>query len=119
MKRLLFALLGFSLFALCASAFATDRAAIASAHRLATDAGAQIIAEGGNVFDAAVTVSAVLSVVEPESSGMGGGGFWLLHNAADNRSEMVDGSETAHRQALRGMYPDDSAEVGRKRGVHV
>ncbi|HLS04914.1 MAG TPA: gamma-glutamyltransferase [Wenzhouxiangella sp.] len=118
MKRLLFALLGFSLFALCASAFATDRAAIASAHRLATDAGAQIIAEGGNVFDAAVTVSAVLSVVEPESSGLGGGGFWLLHNAADNRSVMVDGRETAPAQARRDMYLDDSGEVVRDRAVN-
>jgi len=118
MKRLSFALLIFSLFALCASAFAADRAAIASAHRLATDAGAQIIAEGGNVFDAAVTVSAVLSVVEPESSGLGGGGFWLLHNAADNRSVMVDGRETAPGQAHRDMYLDDSGEVVRDRAVN-
>src|SRR5690625_8009312 len=108
MKRLSFALLIFSLFALCASAFAADRAAIASAHRLATDAGAQIIAEGGNVFDAAVTVSAVPSVVEPESSGLGGGGFWLLHNAADNRAETVDGGETAPGQAPPDREPDES-----------
>lgn len=118
MKRLLFVLLFFPFFVLCGGAFAADRAAIASAHQLATDAGAQIIAEGGNVFDAAVTVSAVLSVVEPESSGLGGGGFWLLHSAGDSRSVMVDGRETAPGQARRDMYLDDSGEVVRDRAVN-
>ena len=49
-------------------------AAIASGHALATDAGLETIRAGGNAFDAAVTVSSVLSVVEPISSGIGGGG---------------------------------------------
>ena len=78
--------------------------AIASAHPLATQAGLDILAQGGNAFDAAVAVSAVLAVVEPASSGVGGGGFFLLHVAADGRDVMVDGRETAPQAATRDLY---------------
>ena len=60
-------------------------AAISSAHFLATQAGHEILAKGGNAFDAAIAVSSVLSVVEPVSSGIGGGGFFLLHDAKTGR----------------------------------
>jgi len=71
------------------------RTAIASAHALATAAGFEVIDAGGNAFDAAVAVAAALSVVEPQSSGIGGGGFFLLHRASDGRSVMLDARETA------------------------
>lgn len=80
--------------------------AIASAHPLATEAGHQILAQGGNAFDAAVAVSATLAVVEPAGSGLGGGGFWLLHRAADGHQVMLDGRERAPLAASKDMYLD-------------
>jgi len=86
-------------------------AAVASAHPLATQAGHEILAAGGNAFDAAVAVSATLAVVEPAGSGMGGGGFWLLHRSEDNLDVMIDGREKAPLAAHRDMYLDDKGEV--------
>lgn len=80
--------------------------AVASAHPLATDAGIEILQQGGNAFDAAVAVSAALGVVEPYSSGIGGGGFWLLHRQRDRLETMVDGREMAPQAASREMYQD-------------
>jgi gamma-glutamyltranspeptidase/glutathione hydrolase len=86
-------------------------AAIASAHPLATQAGMDILAAGGNAFDAAVAVGAALAVVEPYSSGLGGGGFWLLHRATDGYEVVVDGRETAPLAARRDMYLDTGGDV--------
>ena len=100
--------------ALAASACAADgggrlatapgQAAIASAHHLATDAGFQVLDKGGNAFDAAVAVSAALSVVEPISSGLGGGGFFLLHQADLDRDVFIDARETAPAAASSERY---------------
>jgi gamma-glutamyltranspeptidase / glutathione hydrolase len=89
-----------------ASAATPHKAAIASAYPLASDAGQQILAAGGNAFDAAVAVSAALAVVEPTSSGLGGGGFYLLHRQADGYETMVDAREKAPGAASRDMYLD-------------
>ena len=59
------------------------KAAIASSHQLATDAGLEVLAAGGNAFDAAIAVGSTLAVIEPSSSGIGGGAFFLLHQASD------------------------------------
>lgn len=83
-----------------------DGAAIASAHPLATEAGYRILREGGNAFDAAVAVGAALAVVEPYSSGLGGGGFWLLHRAADNHQVMIDARETAPAAVTTALFVD-------------
>jgi len=93
------------------------KAAIASAHYLATEAGHEILAKGGNAFDAAVAVSAVLAVVEQSSSGIGGGGFWLLHRASDGFEVMIDGREMAPAAADKDMYLDDG-KVNRDLALH-
>ena len=85
--------------------------AVASAHPLATAAGVEILQEGGNAFDAAIAVSAALGVVEPFSSGFGGGGFWLLRRAADGKQVMIDGRETAPALAHERMYRDAQDNV--------
>lgn len=82
-------------FSAAAQAAAPSRAAIAAAHPLAAAAGEALLAQGGNAFDAAVAVAAALAVVEPYSSGLGGGGFFLLHRASDQHQVMIDARETA------------------------
>jgi gamma-glutamyltranspeptidase/glutathione hydrolase len=86
-------------------------AAIASGHALATDAGMQVLREGGNAFDAAVAVSATLSVVEPISSGLGGGGFFLLHDAKSGHDTFLDARETSPASATPDRYLDANGEL--------
>ncbi len=83
------------------------QAAIATAHPTATAAGREVLEAGGNAFDAAVAITAALAVVEPYSSGLGGGGFYLLHEVASGRDVMLDARERAPGQASREMYLDD------------
>ncbi len=78
--------------------------AVAAAHPLAAQAGYEILAQGGNAFDAAVAVSAALAVVEPYASGIGGGGFWLLHRARDRFETMIDARETAPGKITAAMF---------------
>jgi gamma-glutamyltranspeptidase/glutathione hydrolase len=94
------------------------KAAIASAHFLATEAGHAILDQGGNAFDAAIAVSAALAVVEPTSSGVGGGAFWLLHRAEDGFQVMVDAREQAPAAAHRDMYLDEDGNVNRDLAVN-
>ena len=86
-------------------------AAVASAHALATRAGIDVIKQGGNAFDAAVAVSAALSVVEPISSGLGGGGLWLLHDAKSGRDVFVDARETSPAAATPDKFLDKKGNL--------
>ncbi|VAW83958.1 Gamma-glutamyltranspeptidase @ Glutathione hydrolase [hydrothermal vent metagenome] len=88
-----------------------DAHAIASAHPLATNAGHEILAAGGNAFDAAIAVTAALAVVEPAGSGLGGGGFFLLHRAQDQFEVMIDAREKAPLAAHKDMYLDKNGDV--------
>jgi len=87
---------------------------IASAHVLATRAGCEILKSGGNAFDAAVGVAAALAVVEPFASGLGGGGFFLLHRGADAFEVFVDARETAPARATREFFIDDNGQPKQK-----
>lgn len=106
-----FVFLGFIFLANANAGINPPQAAIATAHPLATQAGEKILKAGGNAFDAAVAITAVLGVVEPYGSGLGGGGFWLLHRNADGFQVMVDGREKAPGAAHRDLYLDSNGEV--------
>ena len=93
--------------------------AIASAHPVATRAGKTILQAGGNAFDAAVAVAAALAVVEPYSSGLGGGGFFLLHRASDGKQIFVDARETAPAAATADMFLDEKGEFVRGRALNT
>ena len=87
-----------------------QKAAIASAHPRATAVGHAMLARGGNAFDAAIAVTAVLAVVEPYGSGIGGGGFYLLQKAT-GKPVVLDARERAPLAAHRDMYTDANGEV--------
>jgi gamma-glutamyltranspeptidase/glutathione hydrolase len=95
-----------------------SKAAIASAHPLATQAGMDILEQGGNAFDAAIAVAASLGVVEPFSAGIGGGGFWLIHDAKQNKNIFIDAREKAPAAAHADLYLNADGSVNRDKAVN-
>ncbi len=81
---------------------------VAAAHPLAAQAGMEILQAGGDAVDAAIAVQAMLGLVEPQSSGLGGGAFMLRYDARTRRIEGYDGRETAPALADPRMFLDDS-----------
>ena len=82
--------------------WATSKFAVAAANPLATDAGYQVLKAGGSAIDAAIAVQMVLGLVEPQSSGIGGGAFMLHFNGKD--VEAFDGRETAPAAATDALF---------------
>lgn len=78
--------------------------AVAAAHPFAVDAGYRMLKEGGSAIDAAVAVQMVLTLVEPQSSGIGGGAFLLHHDG--KITEAYDGRETAPSEADENLFLD-------------
>jgi len=81
---------------------------VAAAHPLAAQAGLEVLKKGGNAFDAAIATSFMLNVVEPNASGMGGGGFAVIYTAKDKKTYFIDYREMAPAQARPDFYPLDS-----------
>lgn len=82
------------------------RAMVAAAHPLAVEAGLEILRAGGSALDAAVAVQLVLGLVEPQSSGIGGGAFLLYWSSAERRLRSYDGRETAPAAARADRFLD-------------
>jgi len=111
MKKLFSFVFTFAFFSSFVFAESTNQAAVATAHPLSTKAGIDILKQGGNAFDAAAAITASLAVVEPYSSGIGGGAFWLIHHASDNKQIMIDGREKTPMRGHKDMYLDKSGNV--------
>jgi gamma-glutamyltranspeptidase / glutathione hydrolase len=77
---------------------------VTAANPLAANTGRDILRAGGSAVDAAIATQMVLTLVEPQSSGIGGGAFLLHYNAEERRVESYDGRETAPRSARPGMF---------------
>ena len=87
------------------------RGMVASEHRLASEAGVEILQAGGNAVDAAVAASFVLGVVNPSSCGIGGGGFMLVYREKTRTAAALDYRETAPAAAFRDMFVRDGKAV--------
>jgi gamma-glutamyltranspeptidase/glutathione hydrolase len=83
-------------------------AGVAAANPYAVDAGLEILAAGGSAVDAAVAVQAMLGLVEPQSSGIGGGAFLLSYDAATRKITAFDGREAAPGSARPDLFLDES-----------
>lgn len=88
-------------------------AVVAADHPLASQAGLEMLKQGGNVVDAAIATSFALSVVRPASCGIGGGGFMVIWDAEKQQSFALDYRETAPTRATREMYVE-AAKLGTK-----
>ncbi len=80
---------------------------VAAANPMAVDAGLAILAKGGNAIDAAVAVQAMLGLVEPQSSGVGGGSFLMYYDARTGEVSSLDGREKAPAAASPDMFLDE------------
>src|SRR3954466_5855180 len=100
LKRLLLAL------ALLAVPIAALAQGVSAADPRAAEAGVEILREGGTAADAAIATMIALTVVEPQSSGIGGGGFLVYHDQASGRVSSYDGREAAPHAATPAYFLD-------------
>lgn len=83
---------------------------ISTSHQLASQAGEEILSRGGNAIDAAIAAQMVLNVVEPQSSGIGGGAFLIYYDAKAKTTHYFNGRETAPMDANGKMFLDKNGQ---------
>src|SRR4051812_15405863 len=81
-----------------------------AANPLAAQAGLNVLKRGGSAVDAAIAIQAMLSLVEPQSSGLGGGAFMTYYDARSGKIIVYDGREVAPAQATPGMFLDANGQ---------
>lgn len=87
-------------------------AMVSAANPLAVDAGIKMLELGGNAVDAAIATHLVLGLVEPQSSGLGGGAFLLHFDRAENQTTFLDGRESAPASATPDLFMTDDGVMG-------
>lgn len=92
---------------------------VAVSDPLASKAGAAVLAMGGNAIDAASAIQFALNVVEPQSSGIGGGGFLMVYVASEKKTYFLDGRETAPAAATPNMFGTLSFANASTSGVSI
>ncbi|NBX62871.1 MAG: hypothetical protein EBT67_10805, partial [Betaproteobacteria bacterium] len=81
------------------SAVTAQRGMVTSPHHLASEAGADVLRAGGSAVDAALATAAVLAVIYPHMTGMGGDAFWLIHDPQTGQVRYLDGGGRASSKA--------------------
>ena len=84
---------------------------VVTSEKIATEIGIQVLKNGGNAVDAAVTVGFVMSVTFPQAGNIGGGGFMLVHSAKNNKVIAIDYREKAPSQATKNMFLNATGEI--------
>lgn len=88
----------------------SEKFMVAAANPVASKIGYDVLAKGGNAIDAMVATQIALGLVEPQSSGLGGGAFLVYYNAEDNQITTFDGRETAPMAATPRLFQDEAGE---------
>ena len=110
-RNLLIFLLLISLSIFSSLSFSKHNSVVVTRHHLATEVGSKILSDGGNAFDAAISVAFALAVVNPSAGNIGGGGFALLYDANKKTIESIDYRERAPVKAKEDMFLDENGKV--------
>ncbi|MEL6258337.1 MAG: gamma-glutamyltransferase, partial [Pseudomonadota bacterium] len=90
----------------------TKGAMVAAADPRAVEAGLEVLRDGGHAVDAAIAVHTVLGLVEPQSSGIGGGAFMVVYDRDSDETIVFDGRETAPSAADENLFIEDGEVLG-------